>query len=178
MKKTLIMLAALAAGNVWAADQDGAFLIGGGIAQDKGNYADELEDMLGSGFNVDDDGANLGSDLYVGYAFGGASSFRLGYRQFGDQSGDVFNSGIKIGEYEVEADGLYLAADLLFPVTDNLFLGGTLGLQNWDGKATARTALGTSSDSSDGRDFFYGVRGKFLIQLVNHFYPFFRPLEC
>ena len=42
---------------------------------DTGNFADELEDVLGSGFNVEDDGASTGPDLYLGYAFSGASFY-------------------------------------------------------------------------------------------------------
>lgn len=165
MKKVLMMtLVVLTAGNAWAAEESlgGGFLVGGGFARDAGNFADELEDALGGGFNVEDDGASVGPDLYLGYAFSGASSVRVGYRQFGEQSGEVFTGGTRIGEYEVDADGLYFAADIMFPLADTVYLGGTLGLQNWDGESTTTTALGTSKSSSDGRDFFYGLRGKFL----------------
>ncbi len=164
MKKTLVvMLCSLAASGVWAEESPSrGLMVGAGVGIDTGNFADELEDELGSGFNVDDDGANTGADLYVGFAFGGASSVRLGYRKFGEQAGEVSFGGAKIGEYEVDADGLYLAADLMFPVADAVYLGGTLGLQRWDGESTTRTASGTSRASSEGSDFFYGVRGKFL----------------
>lgn len=141
-------------------------MLGAALGFDSSNFAEELEDELdffGNGFNVDEDGAGIGTDLYLGYVFGGASSFRFGYRQFGEQSGDVTFNGIKTGDYTVEADGIYLAVDLMLPLNEKLFVGGTLGLQNWDGKVTARNASFSSSDSSDGRDFFYGLRGKALI---------------
>ncbi len=107
-----------------------------------------------------------------GYAFSGASSFRIGYRQFGEQSGEVFTGGMKIGEYEVDADGLYLAADIMFPLADTVYLGA-LGLQNWDGESITTTALGTSKSSSDGRDFsmacvvnFFSIRGTAVLSRV------------
>ena len=37
-----------------------------------------------------------------------------------------------------------------------------MGIQNWDGEVTARNPLSSIKSSSDGRDFFYGVRAKFL----------------
>lgn len=152
--------------NTPATAQPGGFMLGAALGFDSGNFADELEDELaffGPGFEVDDDGAAVGTDLYLGYVFGGASSFRLGYRQFGEQSGDVTYFGAKTGDYSVEADGLYMAVDLMLPLNEKLFIGGTLGLQNWDGEVTARNAFESSSASSDGRDFFYGLRGKLLI---------------
>ena len=47
------------------------------------------------------------------------------------------------------------------------FTWGALGLQNWDGESITTTALGTSKSSSDGRDFFYGLRGKCLFNQGN-----------
>lgn len=148
------------------APQQGGFMVGAALGFDSGNFADELEDELafyGNGYDVDEDGAEIGTDLYLGYVFGGASSFRLGYRKFGEQSGNVTLNGVKTGDYSVEADGLYLAVDLMLPLNDAIFVGGTLGLQNWDGEVTARNALFSASDSADGRDFFYGLRGKVLV---------------
>ncbi|MQX52413.1 outer membrane beta-barrel protein [Alcanivorax sediminis] len=167
-----LIAAATCAVNAWAetsapaSTQSGGFMLGAGLGFDSGNFSEELEDELafiGPGFDVDDDGADIGKDLYLGYVFGGASSFRFGYREFGEQSGDVTYFGNKTGDYVLEADGVYMAVDLLLPLNETLFVGGTLGLQNWDGKVTARNAFFSSTESTDGRDFFYGLRGKLLV---------------
>lgn len=152
--------------NAPVASQPGGFMLGASLGFDSGNFADELEDELaffGNGFSVDEDDSDVGTDLYLGFVFGGASSFRLGYRQFGDQSGDVLFSGIKTSEYTLEADGLYLAVDLMLPLNETFFVGGTLGLQDWESEFSVRSAVSSASDSLDGRDFFYGLRGKALI---------------
>lgn len=163
MKKVVVLVSALlAAGNVAAETQQGSFMLGGALGFDASNFADEIEDELGAGFDVEDDGSAIGPDIYLGYAFGGASSIRMGYRTFGEQSGEVSFGGASVGDYSVEVDGLYFAGDLMLPLSDTAFVGGTLGLQNWDGESTTRTAMGTLKGKSDGRDFFYGVRGKFL----------------
>ncbi|KZZ27621.1 hypothetical protein A3754_25775 [Alcanivorax sp. HI0083] len=67
----MTLLVALATGNSWAVEDSlrGGFLVGGGFALDTGNFADELEDALGGGFNVEDDGASTGPDLYLGVCF-------------------------------------------------------------------------------------------------------------
>ncbi|MZR62856.1 outer membrane beta-barrel protein [Alcanivorax sp. DP30] len=167
MKRILVMgVAMLAAGNVFSAEEQrkGAFMVGAEFVKDKSNYGDELEDALlnrsGPGFSVDDEGAGTGTGFYLGYAFGAASSVRLGYRTFGNQDGEVFFSGVKASEYKVDADGAYLAVDLMYPINKTFSLGGTLGLQSWDGDISIKNTYGSYSDSSNGRDFFYGLRGK------------------
>ena len=166
MKKHLAVMAfSVLAGTAWGESNPAGFMIGGGVSFDTGNFGDQLEDELdafGPGYSVEDDGASTGQDIYLGYAFGGASSLRLGYKRFGTQEGEARLNGVKTGDYEVDADGVYVAADLLFPLTETFFLGGTLGLQNWDGDVTARNPVSSMKASSDGRDFFYGVRAKFL----------------
>ncbi len=114
---------------------------------------------------TDDDGFDTGLDAYIGYAFGGASSLRFGYRKFGEQSGDINVSGLGFGGYSVEADGTYLALLICcWPATsENFYLGGTLGLQNWDGDITLIAPGVRDRLSEDGRDFFFGLRTKYLI---------------
>ncbi|MEQ3634832.1 outer membrane beta-barrel protein [Alcanivorax sp.] len=166
MKKCLAVMAlGLLASSAWGEAKPAGFMLGAGVSFDTSNFGDEIEDELdrtGPGYSVDDDGAATGQDIYLGYAFGGASSLRLGYKWFGTQEGEVHQYGVKTGEYEVDADGVYVAADLLFPLSETFFLGGTLGIQNWDGEVTARNPVSSTKSSSDGRDFFYGVRAKLL----------------
>lgn len=162
-KTTVALLALLTSGHALAETATkGGFMIGANVTMDSSNYAEEVEDLLGSGFNAKDDGANPGADIYIGYAFGAASSIRLGHRQFGEQRGDVLFNGFTAVEYSVDAGGVYLATDLMLPVGERFALGATLGLQNWDGEVTAKSSMGTEKEDSDGRDFFYGLRGKFL----------------
>lgn len=166
-RPVLLIAAFLVASNAAAEAQPGALMLGGSINVDRSDAADELEDALGAGFDVDDDGSAIGPDIYVGYAFAGASSVRLGYRKFGEQAGDVSFAGSRVGDYSVEADGIYFAGDLMLPVSDTFYVGATLGFQGWDGDISTRTTLGASKDSADGGDFFYGLRGKFLFNEKN-----------
>ncbi|EKF74370.1 hypothetical protein A11A3_09225 [Alcanivorax hongdengensis A-11-3] len=167
MKRTLLAASLLSLSAVSMADQKLGLAIGGSLALDRSNFYDELEDELPSGVSLDEDSAAVGGDIYVGLAFGGASTLRLGYRKFGDQDADAISGGVKTGDVKMEADGTYLAADLLFPLNDSFYLGGTLGLQNWDGKVTASGVGGRATIKDDARDFFYGLRGKALLKDSN-----------
>lgn len=162
--KKIVMAGALllSVGVVQAEETAGPqFLLGGALSIDRSNFADELDDDLsGLGFDIDDDsGLALGLDLYAGLSFLEASSFRFGYRKFGQQSAEVGIIGLPgSATAELDADGLYAAVDLMFPVSESFYLGGTVGLQKWD----LDLDVEGMTESEDGSDLFYGVRGKVL----------------
>lgn len=141
------------------------FVLGGALSLDTSNFVDELDDDLsGPGVDVDEgDSFPIGVDLYAGLGFMEASSVRIGYRKFGQQSADVTFAGLGKAEAELDADGVYAAVDLMFPISDTFYLGATVGMQSWDVELDA----GGSRDSEDGSDLFYGVRGKFLFSEKN-----------
>ena len=167
MKKVFVGVCLLGLASVSVAQKPSGFMVGGGFALDRGDFGEQLEDefqaFVSPDITTDDDGFDTGLNAYLGYAFGGASSLRFGYRKFGEQSGDIKVSGMGLGSYGVEADGTYLAADLLFPLSENFYLGGTLGLQNWDGDIVLTGPGIREKFSEDGRDFFFGLRTKYLI---------------
>jgi hypothetical protein len=167
MKNVFVGVCLLGLTSAVLAQEPSGFMVGGGLSLDRGDFGEQLEDefqaFVSQDITTDDDGFDTGLDAYIGYAFGGASSLRFGYRKFGEQSGDINVSGLGFGGYSVEADGTYLAADLLFPLSENFYLGGTLGLQNWDGDITLSAPGVRDRLSEDGRDFFFGLRTKYLI---------------
>ncbi|MED5388062.1 MAG: outer membrane beta-barrel protein [Pseudomonadota bacterium] len=167
MKKIFMGICLLGLTSAAMGQEPAGFMVGGGVALDRGDFGDQLEDelqaLVGPGVTTDDDGFDTGADVYIGFAFGAASSLRVGYRKFGDQTGDIDVSGFGFGKYSVEADGAYLAADLLFPLSEQFFIGGTLGVQNWDGDITLSAPGVRDRFSDDGRDVFFGLRSKYLI---------------
>lgn len=134
------------------------FILGGALSVDTSNFAD---DLAGLGFDVDDDtGLAVGLDIHAGLGFMEASSFRVGYRKFGQQSAEVGVVGLPgTATAELDADGIYAALDLLFPVSDTFYLGA-LGLHDWE----IDLDLEGYGDSEDGNDLFFGVIGKMLFQ--------------
>jgi len=161
--KKIAMAGALmvAAGLVQAEAAGPHFLLGGALSFDTSNFADELDDDLaGLGFDVEDDtGLAVGLDLHAGLGFMEASSFRVGYRRFGQQSAEVGIVGLPgTVTAELDADGMYAAVDLLFPLSDTFYLGGTLGMQDWE----IDLDVEGTGDSEDGNDLFFGVMGKVL----------------
>ncbi|MCK0154666.1 porin family protein [Alcanivorax sp. S6407] len=161
--KKIVMASALllSTGLVQAEEAEARLLLGGALSIDSSNFAEELDDDLAAfGLEADDDsGLAIGLDLHAGLSFMEASSIRLGYRKFGQQSAEVTQPGF-LGSVtaELDADGLYAAADLLFPVNDSFYLGGTIGMQAWD----IDLDVEGFSESEDGSDLFYGLIGKVL----------------
>ena len=164
MKKIAIAGALLMSVGLAQAEEEAPhFILGGALSVDTSNFADELDDDLaGLGFDVDDDtGLAVGLDIHAGLGFMEASSFRVGYRKFGQQSAEVGVVGLPgTATAELDADGIYAALDLLFPVSDTFYLGGTLGLQDWE----IDLDVEGYGDSEDGNDLFFGVIGKMLFQ--------------
>lgn len=163
MKKVMMASALLVSAGLVQAENaaEPGFLLGGALSLDSSNFADELDDDLsGLGFDVEDDtGLAVGVDVYGGLSFMEASSLRVGYRKFGQQVAEVSVVGVPgSATAELDADGMYAAMDLMFPVSDTFYVGGTLGLQKWDLDLDVEGI----SESDDGSDLFYGVRGKVL----------------
>lgn len=150
------------AGGIYANDMK--FVVGGAVSRDQSNFDDVLNGdstLASSSIRVQEPDAGTGTNLYVGVRFNPYITGRLGYRNFGDADSDVQVSGVDTGRVHVEADGVYVAVDGLYPFTDQFALGGTLGVQNWNGDLRVRGPGGTAHDSEDARDFFYGVRADF-----------------
>lgn len=162
MKKSLVLATTAAlAFSPLAVQADSGFLVGVSLAHDQSNADDFLEDVtVGIPVNISSPDAEIGADLYVGLAASDIFTFRIGYRKFGDAEADI-NGGI--GKFEVEADGLYVAADAMFPLTPSFHVGGTLGIQNADITLRLRGPGGSDSLDDDARDFFYGLRAAWLL---------------
>ncbi|MCH2557767.1 MAG: porin family protein [Alcanivorax sp.] len=161
MKKSLLLATTAAlAFSPLAAQAESSFLVGGAIARDQSNADDFFEDAVSGVVDADSPDAEMGGDVYVGLAASEIFTFRFGYRKFGDAEADVLGG---IGEFEVEADGFYVAADAMFPLTPSFYLGGTLGIQNADITFRVRGPGGSDSMDDDARDFFYGLRAAWLL---------------
>ncbi|MDX1804092.1 MAG: hypothetical protein R3292_08420 [Alcanivorax sp.] len=165
MKNTMLALSLASlsmAGH--AAGEPARFMLGGSLALEHSNFIDDVNDELaGTGLSLDDQGASVGSDVYAGVAVSGLSTLRLGYHRFGNQRGDISTGGLKVGDTELQGDGLYLAFDAMLPVSQQVFLGGTLGLQDWHGEATVAAGAVSEQIRDDARNVFLGVGGKVLL---------------
>lgn len=161
MKKSLLLATTAAlAFSPLAAQAESSFLVGGAIARDQSNADDFFEDAVSGVVDADSPDAEMGGDVYVGLAASEIFTFRFGYRKFGDGEADIQGG---IGKFEVEADGFYVAADAMFPLTPSFYLGGTLGIQNADITFRVRGPGGSDSMDDDARDFFYGLRAAWLL---------------
>jgi hypothetical protein len=178
MKKSVLAASLLLLASGAQAENEVKVVLGGAFSIDSSDVLDDLEDGSGPGISIEDSGIPLGLDIYAGLGFMEASTFRLGYRKFGQQSGDVEFYGFDAGTIELDTEGLYAAVDLMFPVSDTFFLGGTLGYQDWEAELDYEGAR----DKEDGNDLFYGLRGKWLLSGENgaltaglNFYDFGLP---
>jgi hypothetical protein len=146
LKKYALLLAttslALSPLNALAADDGSGLVFGVGVGYDQSNLDDFIEGTGGPSASSPD--AELGTDIYIGFAANQSLTVRFGHRRFGDAESEVFNG---LADVDLEADGFYAAVDLLFPVTDRFFVGGTLGNQGIDA----------------ARNFYYGARAKWLL---------------
>ncbi|HCE40463.1 outer membrane beta-barrel protein [Alloalcanivorax sp. C16-2] len=163
MKKQFLLAAAVSSLTILplAAQADSGFLVGAAVTRDQSNADDFLDDAVGgTSVRISSPDAEMGGDVYVGLAANEMFTFRFGYRKFGDAEADIEGG---IGKFEVEADGFYVAADAMFPVTPSFLVGGTLGIQNADITFRLRGPGGSDSMDDDARDFFYGVRAAWLL---------------
>jgi hypothetical protein len=158
VKKYVLLLAAtsltLSPLTALAANDGGGVVFGAGVGYDQSNLDDFIEDIGGPSASSPD--AELGTDIYVGFAANQSVTVRFGHRRFGDAESEIFGG---LADVDLEADGFYAAVDLLFPVTDRFFLGGTLGNQGID----AELSVGGNSIDDDARNFYYGARAKWLL---------------
>ena len=158
LKKYALLLAttslALSPLSALAAGDGSGMVFGVGVGYDQSNLDDFIEGTGGPSASSPD--TELGTDIYIGFAASQSLTVRFGHRRFGDAESEVFNG---LAEVDLEADGFYAAVDLLFPVTDRFFVGGTLGSQGIDAELSA----GGSSVDDDARDFYYGARAKWLL---------------
>lgn len=164
MKKVFLLAAMFAASMSAHAEKESGVVLGVALPIDTSDFIQELDDDLaGSGISLEEDSFPIGVDLYAGLNFAKASTVRVGYRKFGQQSADVEVMGFRQGSLEVDTDGLYAALDVMFPVTDMFYLGGTLGLQEWE------TEVDIPGDrlKDDGKDVFFGVRAKWFLGWEN-----------
>ena len=164
MKKQFLLAAAVSSLTIMplaAQAADSGFMVGASVTRDQSNADDFLESVVRSGaVRISSPDAEMGGDVYVGVAANEIFSFRFGYRKFGDAEADIQGG---IGKFEVEADGFYVAADAMFPVTPSFLLGGTLGVQSVDTTFRLKGPGVSESMDDDARDFFYGLRAAWLL---------------
>tara|TARA_R110001606_G_scaffold345151_5_gene494046 strand:- start:1064 stop:1672 length:609 start_codon:yes stop_codon:yes gene_type:complete len=141
------------------ADDQGSFLLGAAVTLDQSNL-DDFVDSLNTGVPVGSTDDGLGHNLYLGFKLNPNITLRLGQRRFGDAESDLAGGA---GKVELEGDGYYVALDLLYPFTDAFALGATLGNQGIDAKVKVSGPGFSESGSDDARDFFYGVRARYLL---------------
>lgn len=158
MKKILTAMALLAAATGVHAEKTSGFTVGGALSLDASDYIDQLDDDLGGALDQDAP-FGVGADVYAGFMFARASTVRVGYRAFGQQEADFDYFFGGSGDIEVDADGMYVALDLMMPLGDVFALGGTLGIQDWDAEVDFDGLKG----EDDGRDIFYGLRAKWKV---------------
>ena len=80
----------------------------------------------------------------------------------------------------LDGDGLYLAGDLMWPVSDRFSVGATLGIQQIDADLEYQRPVVfpgggtfTSRASDDARDFFYGIRARWVMGETSSFVAFY-----
>lgn len=132
----------------------GAPYIGGALSLDGSNWDELAEDNLGGA--TTDTPLGVGLDIYGGMQLNAIFGARLGYRVLGEQTVEVITAGSS-PEATVNAGGLYVAADALFPLSDQLAIGGILGLYKWDADVEVQ---GLPDSSEDGTDAFFGLVGR------------------
>ena len=171
MKRKLLLLASTAAlaaaplTAVAAPADDSGVVFGIGGARDASNF----DDLTGGG-SAD---PAWGWDVYFGYAFNRYFTLRGGKRYFGEGESDFGG-----GSLSVDADGFYVAGDLMWPVTDGFSVGATVGVQRIDAEFEAkRHFFGggslSSSESDDASDYFYGVRARWAMGEASSFVLFY-----
>lgn len=172
MKKSLLLAttAALAfsplAVQVASADESGVIIGVSGVRDDS-----NLDELVEGGSSD----AAWGWDIYVGYALNRYVTLRGGQRFFGEAE----VKGVGGQKLSIDADGLYLATDVMWPVSDSFSVGATLGIQDIHAKFEyARRYAGLvntvpARDSDDARDFFYGVRARWVLGESSSFLAFY-----
>lgn len=147
---------------VLAADAavQGPFYIGGSLTVEASDWDEFVKDRNPASAVDDDSEGGVGGQVYAGYSFGSYVSGRVGYRMYGEQTVDMLTvtapSTISRRETSLELSGLFVEADLLYPVNEYLSLGATLGWLDWDADIDAGSGKVSSSDS----DFYWGLRGR------------------
>ena len=122
------LVGALLATSTGALAADSSFFFGGGLSADGSDFDQFVEDnapVATTNFT-----GGLGAEVYAGAQLNQYVDVRLGYKKFGQQSADIVSVG---PDPQVTADlrGLYLAADALYPLTDKVGAGLTLGYLGW-----------------------------------------------
>ncbi|MBF1803427.1 outer membrane beta-barrel protein [Alloalcanivorax profundimaris] len=162
MKKQFLLAAAVSSLTILplTAQADVGFLVGAAAARDQSNLDDFID--KNSPLSASSADAEIGTDIYIGLAANDMITFRLGHRSFGDAETDI-TDGFAVGQAELEADGIYLAVDAMFAVTETFYVGGTLGNQDVDMDFTIRGPGGAEKIKDDARDFFYGLRAAWFL---------------
>lgn len=163
MKKVIFSAALLCLAMGAHAEKTSAFTLGASLSIDASDYINQVDSDLPANISLEQEAAGgPGADVYAAFMFAKASTVRVGHRTFGIQEADIETNGVEVGSFEMNSDGMYAAVDLMFPLGDTFFLGGTLGLQEWD----AEVDIAGTKFSDSGRDPFFGVRGKWKISDV------------
>lgn len=166
MKHSIFWLAAASALtfsplSAYAAEGSGG-VFGLGASRDESNIGEFIENEGGPPMGSAD--AAWGANLYAGYAFNRYLTLRFGQRFLGGGEADSSGGATTV---KVDGDGIYLAADLMWPVTDTFAIGATLGNQSIDADIEVEQSgyFGSSSVtvSEDARDFYYGVRARWTM---------------
>lgn len=166
MKRQLLLLASTAPLMLTpiaaqAADGSGG-VFGLGASRDQSNIGEFIEKEGGPPMESAD--SAWGANLYVGYAFNRYVTLRFGQRFLGGGEADSSSGASTV---KIDGDGIYLAADLMWPVTDRFAIGGTFGNQSIDADIEVEQSgfFGSTSRtvSEDARDFYYGVRARWTL---------------
>lgn len=144
-----------------AADGSGG-VFGLGASRDQSNIGEFIEKEGGPSMESAD--SAWGANLYVGYAFNRYVTLRFGQRFLGGGEADSSSGASTV---KIDGDGIYLAADLMWPVTDRFAIGGTFGNQSIDADIEVEQSgfFGSASRtvSEEARDFYYGVRARWTL---------------
>ena len=164
MKRQLLLLATTAplmltpiAAQAAAADGSGG-VFGLGASRDQSNIGDFIEKEGGPPMDSAD--AAWGADLYLGYAFHRYVTLRFGQRFLGGGEADSSSGATTV---KVDGDGIYFAADLMWPVTDGFAIGGTFGNQSIDADVEVDQGRFSTTVTEDARDFYYGLRARWAM---------------